>query len=691
MVYEVLLIAVVLIRQVKQTDPPQDLFCFRLDKNSAINCSWSACEDPQTPTEYTFCIQEKDGTDLTQTPTLSLSLTMDRKRFTAGTTYVAWVKTNRTQREECLSRLEFTIDDIVKPLPPAKVSGEPLQHDPKAIGIWWKNPTNLDQLINLQFELQFRAAGNLDWTKISHDEIGIHVTNYELEDLQPFTLYEFRVKCAREQETNRRLWSDWSAVARVRTWEDTPVGFLDLWFVEQLTTLGGLKSIMVIWKPLEEHQARGIIQRYSVNYLDGEMMKNTSTDICCNISLPRSTSLVNVTAHNSIGATQPAKLNLIPDHPAPFNVTVYSANRSVLVSWEPPANTTPDGFVVEWNRMNSQYVPDWKKISAATAYVTWIDGVLYPLLPYKISVYAQYQGGLGGPVSTLVYAEEGVPLAGPAILILNMSHSGVTLQWKMLPLEKRQGFVRYYTLYYVKKPGGDDKHKALDISYTVDRYTLLNLEPDSSYRIWMTASTIVGEGERGPHINFKTQGSQILFWMAAVLLSCSVLVGLIGLLFCTYCEQRIQSCGAFYLPEWCCQKIPDPRNSRVTGHSPKDNYIPNQPYLLDEPVPAAVEEIENENFEAPSINRNNSILETDREPSMEDQHCTTIKTPESQTPSPGVEKPPEASRFLGESHVDQTPSSTRLLGGGAPFISGYEKHFMPSEEELLNNEWLLEN
>ncbi|GCB83851.1 hypothetical protein scyTo_0024202, partial [Scyliorhinus torazame] len=108
----------------------------------------------------------------------------------------------------------------VKPLPPANVSGEPLQDDPKALGIWWKNPTNLDQLIHLQFELQFRVAGNLDWTKISHDEIGIHVTNYELEELQPFTLYEFRVKCAREQETNWNLWSDWSAVGRVRTWED---------------------------------------------------------------------------------------------------------------------------------------------------------------------------------------------------------------------------------------------------------------------------------------------------------------------------------------------------------------------------------------------------------------------------------------------------------------------------------------
>ncbi|XP_078091089.1 interleukin-12 receptor subunit beta-2-like isoform X2 [Mustelus asterias] len=701
-VFEVLLVAAVLIQHVKQTDPPQDLFCFRLDKNSAVTCSWSPCADTQIPTNYIFFIQEKGSIDLIQISTCLTSLTLGRKNFTAGRTYVAWVKANKTQRKDCLTRLEFIIDDIVKPLAPADVSGEHILEAPTAIGISWRKPSNLDPFIKLQFRLQFREAGNRGWNEVSRDEIGIHATHYELEGLQPFTSYEFRIQCAKEGERNRMLWSDWSPVARARTGEDLPVGYLDVWFVQQLTTSDGLVAVMVLWKPLERHQARGTIHRYSVSYLDGEVTKNATVNICCNISLPGTTRLVNVTAYNSIGATQPAKLNLIQDHPAPFNMTVHSVNRSLLVSWEPPTNTTPDGFVVEWRRMNSERIPNWKKISAANACVTLIDGVLAPLLLYKVSVYARYQGGLGGPVSTLVYTEEGVPLAGPKISILNISHTGVTLLWKALPTEQRQGFVQYYTLYSVEKPRGEDRHKALNISYTANRYTLLHLEPDTTYRIWMTASTSVGEGRRGPYLNFKTKGSQVALWMLVFVLLGSGLVGIITFLSCRHCQQRIQSCSSFYLPPWCYQRIPDPRNSRV-GHQ-LHHYNPNDQSMMEEPDAPKVEEIENEdNMQVPVTNSDkmqvpvmnsdkvqvplshsdNSTLTSDRGPSTEDQYWT-------KQPSPAVDNPQEVSNSVDERPVDQAPSSTRLMGG-VPFTSGYEKHFMPSEEVLLNDEWQLEN
>ncbi|XP_041032896.1 interleukin-27 receptor subunit alpha-like [Carcharodon carcharias] len=411
-------------------------------------------------------------------------------------------------------------------------------------------------------------------------------------------------------------------------------------------------------------------------------MREVTINICCNITLPGTTQLVNVTAFNSIGATQPAKLNLIQDCPSPFNMTIHSRNHSVLVSWEPPANTTPHEFVVEWKMMNSEYKPDWKKIPAANLCVTLTDDVLYPLFPYNISVYARYRGGVGGPVSTLVYREEGVPLAGPEISILNISQTGVTLLWNVLPLDRRQGFVRYYTLYYVKKPGGEDKHKALNISCIVDRYTLLDLAPDCTYKIWMTASTIVGEGSRGPYLNFRTQGSQTVFWMLVVLVPGSVVIGVIWILFCRYCEQRMQSYSSFYLPQWCCQKIPDPRNSRV-GHQ-QHHCIPSYLGMMEEPPTAEVEEIEiKDEFEISLTKRTNSTLTRDKEPSTEDQYWIG-------QPSPDVDNPPEAPTCLDEKLMDQPPSSTRLMGG-VPFTSGYERHFIPSEEDLLNNEWQLEN
>ncbi|XP_067877443.1 interleukin-12 receptor subunit beta-2-like isoform X2 [Heterodontus francisci] len=619
-VYEVLLFAAVLIQQGKQTDPldpPQDLFCFRLDKNSAVNCTWSPSDFSQIPTNYSFYYREKGSNDLLQKSTNVASLMLERKLLHAGITYIAWVTANTSKGKESLAPLEFIIEDIVKPLPPVAVTGEPAQDDPKAIQISWTKPTNFDSA-SLQFELQYRVAGDLDWTEISHDEIGIDATEYELEDLQTFTLYEFRIQCGRQEETNRRLWSEWSAVSSVRTSEDSPVGCLNVWFVRQLPDVEGRRSLTVLWKPLEQRQARGIIKSYSVSHGDeGKMEMKTSS--CCNISLPGTTKLVTVTAHNSVGATQPAKLNLV-------------------------------------------------------------QAVLYPRIPYNVSVYAQYQGGLGGPVSTLVYTEEGVPLAGPEISIFSIYQTGVTLLWKVLPLDQRQGFVLYCTLYYVKNPGGDTKYKALNVSCELNGFTLSDLEPESTYKIWMTASTIVGEGSRGPYLNFNTQASQIVAWKILVLVFGSIVIVVLCILFCRcYSRQRIQSFSSFYLPQWCCQKIPDPGNSRV-GHQ-QHHYAPDHPGMIEEPEVVEVEEIETEDEVQVSLtNSNNPTLAGERGPNTDNLYWTNLL-------SQNVDNSPKAPRCLDKRLVDQ-PISTKLIGG-ALFTSGYERHFMPSEKDLLDNEWHL--
>ncbi|XP_067877444.1 interleukin-12 receptor subunit beta-2-like isoform X3 [Heterodontus francisci] len=595
-VYEVLLFAAVLIQQGKQTDPldpPQDLFCFRLDKNSAVNCTWSPSDFSQIPTNYSFYYREKGSNDLLQKSTNVASLMLERKLLHAGITYIAWVTANTSKGKESLAPLEFIIEDIVKPLPPVAVTGEPAQDDPKAIQISWTKPTNFDSA-SLQFELQYRVAGDLDWTEISHDEIGIDATEYELEDLQTFTLYEFRIQCGRQEETNRRLWSEWSAVSSVRTSEDSPVGCLNVWFVRQLPDVEGRRSLTVLWKPLEQRQARGIIKSYSVSHGDeGKMEMKTSS--CCNISLPGTTKLVTVTAHNSVGATQPAKLNLVQGQPAPCNMTVHISNRSILVSWEPSANTMPNGFVVEWNNMNLlEQTPDWKKIPGANVCMTLID--------------------------------------------------------------------------------------ALNVSCELNGFTLSDLEPESTYKIWMTASTIVGEGSRGPYLNFNTQASQIVAWKILVLVFGSIVIVVLCILFCRcYSRQRIQSFSSFYLPQWCCQKIPDPGNSRV-GHQ-QHHYAPDHPGMIEEPEVVEVEEIETEDEVQVSLtNSNNPTLAGERGPNTDNLYWTNLL-------SQNVDNSPKAPRCLDKRLVDQ-PISTKLIGG-ALFTSGYERHFMPSEKDLLDNEWHL--
>ncbi|XP_051898236.1 interleukin-12 receptor subunit beta-2-like isoform X2 [Pristis pectinata] len=602
-VCELLLTVAVLNQHSNQTD----LFCFRLNKDSEVKCTWSPSINTLNTTEYFFHLEEGSN-ELFQVPTNLTLVTLERKILSAGKCYIARVKANNTE----LSSLEFFIEDIVKPNPPANVSAKPAPDDPTIIMIEWTKPTNLDSSVNFQFELQYRMAGQKNWTEVSHDEIEVQAISYCLEDLQPFTQYEFRVRCRRDGETNRKLWSNWSAVIRAKTLEASPDAVLDVWFMRR-----GLGSITLLWKPLEQHQARGIIRRYSVSEWDAEEMSKVTNITCCNISLSETTRHVTATAYNSVGATEPAKLNLV-------------------------------------------------------------EGVLQPRIPYKISVYTRYQNGLGGPVSKIVYTEEGVPLTGPQVSIYNISQVSATLLWEDVSLSLRQGVILYYTLYYVKNPQEDTRQKVINISSALHNFMLLNLEPESTYNIWMTASTNRGEGKSGPQLKLKTQASHIAIGKRIVL----VLFILAAIVLCIFFGKRCfyQRCS-FLIPQWCCQRIPDPKIIRTRLQQnliTPDHFgmVENDPEVVkvEETIPEIVVQVPLVTSDSLTLTEANSSTTEDLfHPSM-----PTQDTDNSQQASIGLDK-----------QLEEQPISTKLPGRNC-FISGYEKHFMPSPEELLEDEWQLD-
>ncbi|XP_051898235.1 interleukin-12 receptor subunit beta-2-like isoform X1 [Pristis pectinata] len=662
-VCELLLTVAVLNQHSNQTD----LFCFRLNKDSEVKCTWSPSINTLNTTEYFFHLEEGSN-ELFQVPTNLTLVTLERKILSAGKCYIARVKANNTE----LSSLEFFIEDIVKPNPPANVSAKPAPDDPTIIMIEWTKPTNLDSSVNFQFELQYRMAGQKNWTEVSHDEIEVQAISYCLEDLQPFTQYEFRVRCRRDGETNRKLWSNWSAVIRAKTLEASPDAVLDVWFMRR-----GLGSITLLWKPLEQHQARGIIRRYSVSEWDAEEMSKVTNITCCNISLSETTRHVTATAYNSVGATEPAKLNLVEDQSPVLNIST-KYNNETQVCWEAPAKKMLE-FVVEWSNMNlPEHPPEWKKIPALNECTTLRDGVLQPRIPYKISVYTRYQNGLGGPVSKIVYTEEGVPLTGPQVSIYNISQVSATLLWEDVSLSLRQGVILYYTLYYVKNPQEDTRQKVINISSALHNFMLLNLEPESTYNIWMTASTNRGEGKSGPQLKLKTQASHIAIGKRIVL----VLFILAAIVLCIFFGKRCfyQRCS-FLIPQWCCQRIPDPKIIRTRLQQnliTPDHFgmVENDPEVVkvEETIPEIVVQVPLVTSDSLTLTEANSSTTEDLfHPSM-----PTQDTDNSQQASIGLDK-----------QLEEQPISTKLPGRNC-FISGYEKHFMPSPEELLEDEWQLD-
>ncbi|XP_067829012.1 interleukin-27 receptor subunit alpha-like [Heptranchias perlo] len=207
----------------------------------------------------------------------------------------------------------------------------------------------------------------------------------------------------------------------------------------------------------------------------------------------------------------------------------------------------------------------------------------------------------------------------------------------------------------------------------------MDLEPLSTYTIWMTASTKVGEGTKGPNLKFTTQASQIVIWKILVLVFVFLSIVAICILFgrCYY-QLRTQSLTSIFLPQWCFQKIPDPGNSRAGLQ--QHHYMPGVLGMMEnEPVIVEVEETAPEDkVQVPLIISNSPALAGDRGSSTEDPYWTSA-------PSQGVDNSQEASVRLDQRLADQ--SFLTKLPGGTCFISGYEKHFMPSPEDLLADEW----
>ncbi|XP_069783608.1 interleukin-12 receptor subunit beta-2-like isoform X2 [Narcine bancroftii] len=538
-------------------------------------------------------------------------------------------------------------------------------------------PPIIDSSASFQFELQYRMEGQKYWNEVSRDEIEVQAIDYYLEDLQPFTKYQFRVRCGRDGETNKKLWSDWSAVTSAMTLEANPVGMLDVWFMEK-----GLGRIILLWKPLEKHQAQGIIDRYSVSEWDGEEMIKMTNITCCNISLCESTQLVTVTAYNSVGSTEPAQLNLVQDQPPVLNITVHNRKEQVHVCWEAPAKKVLE-FVVEWTNMNLPEQPsEWKKMPALNECIALRNGVLQPLIPYKVSVYTRYQNGLGGPVFTIYYAKEGVPLTGPQVSVYNISQTSATLLWAAIPLSLRQGFILYYTLYWLKQAQEDSKQKVLNISSALHNFTLLNLEPATTYEIWMTASTNGGEGIPGPTLKLNTRASRVEIWKQIVLIVVTMAAFFLCIFFGKCCfHQRIKRLSPFLIPQWCRQRIPDPeiirtllqQNSITLEHF---GMIENDPEIVN------VEEMIPETLSQDPLATSNSPVLAKAESSNTKDLLQPSK------PIQDTDSSQKTSIHL-YNQLHEQPISTKPPERTC-FIFDYEKHFIPSEEDIINDEWQLD-
>uniref|UniRef100_A0A8C0GJL7 Fibronectin type-III domain-containing protein n=1 Tax=Chelonoidis abingdonii TaxID=106734 RepID=A0A8C0GJL7_CHEAB len=228
--------------------------------------------------------------------------------------------------------------------------------------------------------------------------------------------------------------------------------------------------------------------------------------------------------------------------------------------------------------------------------------------------------------------------------------------------------VRVYGLY----PGGFGASAPIraytqeGVGATETSYNLSGLEPGTSYQLWMTGSTSAGEGNASSIHLFHTPDSR---WetVLASLLAVGFLLFLACVLGAVLHVQLLDLCQKV-LPSWCWENVPDATHSRIELYE-----MDRDPHSFRGPL------AQDPDAEEPSI------TELDIAEPADHVNQGYSALPQLESPVPAL---PHSNDWTGSKPRTEElgPSSTPLeeaWGQQAPVISDYEKHFMPTLEEVL--------
>ncbi|XP_066474001.1 interleukin-27 receptor subunit alpha [Tiliqua scincoides] len=580
----------------KEGDPDASmgLHCYQMVPNHFMNCSWISRAPPSVNITYVFYYQSLKyhrGQTRTAKPQSERNwLVIERSKLTQGEIYSVWLEAHSATGTTTSDKLNFNLDDIVKPPPPDLDLGE-LQSS--EVTVKWSNPTWSESLGHqpLIYALRYKTSKDHDWTYLNMDSV--YEESHDLEDLKPFTSYEVQARCIPHQSGS---WSEWSSSHTFVTLEAAPQGQVDVW-----RRIGGSETreqILLLWKALGPEAAQGTIINYEVSFRDSRQNSvKHKMCLCCNTTLPHTANYVWLSAHNSVSKTQPANLSLEQtDLPGPQEVMVQVAQGlGFNVTWKSmasPLGVQPQEYVVEWSEELFRNKLNWTRRPSGSSSAL-LQGNFTPKIPYLVHVYALYAEGSSASVAVRAYFQEEVPSGSPkALQVRSISSTASVISWEEIPLASRNGHVTHYTIYLQDSTSRTLKTYG-PIGATERSYYLSGLNPGIQYLLWMTGSTSAGEGVRSTLHHFHIPDSHWQFVLIILLvLGLLVILALIVVFvkrnwFFSFCRK--------VLPQWCWEKIPDPEHSGVVLKINDQTTVPDMDALsktkaIEEPIIVEIKE-----------------------------------------------------------------------------------------------------
>lgn len=590
--------------------------CVIQDKIGDLNCSWRS----DVSTQYSVSLQSLTYSD---EPPILFNITLGQNwvliRRKDLVTYHEYNLIVTGGGKEATQNFTYSKDGHNIFIRPPQLYST-ISENNKSLEITWKDPE--DESENLPVQLRYRILGAHNWSEVNKSDLEINT--YALDDPEPYTDYEFQIRYLPD-ETNKKgsLWSESHVLTSP---EMVPNGSPD-----GLRSWQNGSSLLVMWKPLDHHSARGKILNYVVTYAHGGK-KMTAEVPCCSKILPAQSRQLCVRARNSKGLGPPLCVaplcTEIANKAKDLDCKVWgdSSGRINVLCKELLKFENVLSSVMEWRALGEDKTEvNWTRGQTVNETLVF-PGEFTPGVPYYISVYVFYNTDLSciRTFSTETYSQEEVPTAAPNFTSHILSAGNVLVSWEEIPMQHRRGLISHHTI-YVKNTDHSEFHT---VSNGRGNKTLSGLSSGTVYTIWMTASTRAGEGKPSPQKTFQTSGNR-----HRVLLIVAVVASILFVCGAVLC---FRDRGTSFWP-----KIPKPEGKfkEFFMASSANMWQPQQVSL--NPLIAVVEEIE--------------------------------PPPQPPTPPPELQPPPPPQ-----------PSPPLPVLNTAPVItSGYERHFMPTPEEVM--------
>ncbi|XP_016055288.1 PREDICTED: interleukin-31 receptor subunit alpha [Miniopterus natalensis] len=490
---------------------PENISCILYYKKN-FTCTWSP-EKEASYTRYTVRRTHNYGSEndtCNSTSENRASCSFLPPAITLPDNYTIQVEARNAHGTVESDVTQWHLDTIVKVEPPMIFSVIPVLGVKRMLQIKWKRPELAPVSQALKCTLRFRTVNSVRWMEVNFTEGIYGDQTYNLTGLQAFAEYVVTLRCAAEES---RFWSGWSQAKRGTTEEEAPLG-LDLWRVLGPAREDGRRPVTLLWK-----KARGapVLERtlgYHIWYFPENTTNLTETANTTHqqleLVLGGEAYWVSVVSYNSLGQCPAATLRIPAASEKAFPcIEAMQAQLSgdqLVVAWQSSALDT-DAWMVEWFP-DLDFEPAtlcWESVFGARNWTIRQDK-LTPFWCYNISVYPVLQDRVCEPYSVQAYAKEGVPSAGPVTKAENIGVKAVTITWKEIPKNQRNGFIRNYTIFYQAENG---EEFSTTVNSSLLQYSLESLTRKTSYTVQVMASTSAG-GTNGTRISFKTLSISVL-------------------------------------------------------------------------------------------------------------------------------------------------------------------------------------